>query len=174
MSSEFLLGATNGILWGDTLFYLVLFIVLMALIKHYAWGPVTAMMEKRAEKIASDIDNAEQSRKKAEELENQRQAALKDSHVEASQIIERAKTNGEQQKTAIVTNAHQEATTLKQNAKQDIERERQDALNSVKGDVAQLSLAIASKVISKNLKLEDQKELIDSYIEGLGKQNEAK
>ena len=63
---------------------------------------------------------------------------------------------------------------LKQNAKQDIERERQDALNSVKGDVAELSLAIASKVIAKNLKLEDQKELINSYIEGLGKQNEAK
>ncbi|WP_281164712.1 F0F1 ATP synthase subunit B [Liquorilactobacillus sicerae] len=173
MSSEFLLGA-SGILWGDTLFYLVLFIVLMALIKHFAWGPVTSMMEKRADKIASDIDNAEQSRQKAEKLENQRQAALKDSHVEASQIIERAKSNGEQQKETIVDNANQEVATLKENAKQDIARERQNALNSVKDDVAELSLAIASKVIVKNLKLEDQKELIDSYIEGLGKQNEAK
>ena len=41
-------------------------------------------------------------------------------------------------------------------------------------DVAELSLSIASKVIVKNLKLEDQKALIDSYIEGLGKQNEVK
>ena len=174
MSAEFLLGAASGIYWGDTIFYLVLFLVLVALIKHFAWGPVTSMMEKRAEKIALDIDNAEKSRVEAEKLADQRQAALKDSHVEASQIIDRAKTNGEQQKSKIIDGAHQEVTALKENAKQDIARERQDALESVKDDVAELSLAIASKVIVKNLKLEDQKALIDSYIEGLGKQNEVK
>ncbi|KRL04164.1 F0F1 ATP synthase subunit B [Liquorilactobacillus oeni] len=174
MGLTFVLGAASGVQWGDMIFYAVLFIVLMALIKHFAWGPVTEMMDKRATKIANDIDSAEESRKKAEEVEQQRLAALKDSHAEASQIVERARKNGEQQKNTIVTGAHSEAQALKETAKQDIERERQDALEGVKNDVAELSLEIASKVISKNLQMNDQKALIDSYIEGLGKQNEVK
>ncbi|KRL00135.1 F0F1 ATP synthase subunit B [Liquorilactobacillus capillatus] len=174
MSSTFLLGAANGVQWGDTIFYLVLFIVLMALLKHFAWGPVSEMMEKRADKISGDLDSAEEARKKAEDLAAQRQTALKDSHSEASKIIDRAKKNGEQQKVTIVSDAQEKAQTLKMNAKEDISRERQDALDSVKNDVAELSIEIASKIIRKDLNADDQKALIDTYIEGLGKQNEAK
>ncbi|KRN34399.1 F0F1 ATP synthase subunit B [Liquorilactobacillus mali] len=175
MGTDFILGAVaTSVKWGDMLFYLVLFIVLIALLKHFAWGPVNEMMDKRANKIANDIDSAEDARQKAEDLAEKRQSALKESHVEASQIIERAKKNGEQQKNIIVENAHSEAQSFKETAKQDIARERQDALEGVKNDVAELSLEIASKVISKNLQLDDQKALIDSYIEGLGKQNEVK
>lgn len=172
MNSTFLLGAaSSGFAWGDFLYYLVIFLILLALIKKFAWGPVTEMMEKRATKIANDIDSAEDSRKKAQELAQQREVALKDSHVEASKIIDRAKQNGEQQKTNIVNSAHDEVVTMKANAKKDIQQERQEALDGVKNDVAELSIEIASKIIQKELSSEDQKALVDSYIEGLGKQN---
>lgn len=67
MNSALLLGAAeSGVQWGDFLFYLITFLLLIALVKHFAWGPVTEMMEKRADKIANDIDSAEDARKKAE------------------------------------------------------------------------------------------------------------
>lgn len=56
-------------------------------------------------------------RAKAEELAAQREEALKDSHVEASKIIDRAKQNGEQQKASIVDSAQSEVMTMKDNAK---------------------------------------------------------
>lgn len=171
MNSALLSAAEGGVQWGDFLFYLVTFIILIALIKHFAWGPVTEMMEKRAEKIANDIDSAEDARKKAEELAAKRESALKDSHVEASKIIDRAKQNGEQQKASIVSAAQAEVDTLKQNAKKDIAQEREEALANVKNDVAALSVEIASKIIQKELDAKDQEALVDSYIEGLGKQN---
>ena len=148
MNATFLIGAAEGVQWGDFLFYLLTFVVLIAAVKHFAWGPVTEMMEKRANKIANDIDSAEDARKKAEELAAQREEALKDSHVEASKIIDRAK-----------------------HAKKDIEQQRQEAMSGIKNDVAELSIEIASKIIQKELNAEDQKALVDSYIEGLGKQN---
>ncbi len=98
-------------------------------------------------------------------------SALKDSHVEASKIIDRAKKNGEQQKANIVNSAQAEVNTLKKNAKKDIEQERQEALSNVKNDVATLSVEIASKIIQKELSEKDQEALVDSYIEGLGKQD---
>ena len=61
--------------------------------------------------------------------------------------------------------------TLKDNAKKDIEQQRQEAMSGIKNDVAELSIEIASKIIQKELNAEDQKALVDSYIEGLGKQN---
>lgn len=117
MNATFLIGAAEGVQWGDFLFYLLTFVVLIAAVKHFAWGPVTEMMEKRANKIANDIDSAEDARKKAEELAAQREEALKDSHVEASKIIDRAKQNGEQQKASIVDSAQSEVMTMKDNAK---------------------------------------------------------
>ena len=171
MNATFLIGAAEGVQWGDFLFYLLTFTVLIAAVKHFAWGPVTEMMEKRANKIANDIDSAEDARKKAEELAAQREEALKDSHVEASKIIDCAKQNGEQQKASIVDSAQSEVMTMKDNAKKDIEQQRQEAMSVIKNDVAELSIEIASKIIQKELNAEDQKALVDSYIEGLGKQN---
>ena len=93
------------------------------------------------------------------------------SWFKAAGIIDRAKQNGEQQKASIVNAANEEVKTMKANAKKDIQQEKQDALSSVKNDVAELSIEIASKIIQKELTPESQKELVDSYIEGLGKQN---
>ena len=171
MNSTLILGAAEGFAWGDLLYYLVIFVILLALVKKFAWGPVTEMMEKRATKIATDIDAAEDSRKKAEELAKEREQALMSSRTEASEIINRAKQNGEQQKATIVNEAHDEVATMNANAKKDIQQERQEALAGVKNDVAELSIEIASKIIQKELSAADQKALVDSYIEGLGKQN---
>ena len=170
MYSTFLLGDA-GVQWGDFLFYLIMFIIMLLIVKHFAWGPVTKMMDKRATKISNDIDSAEKARKEAEDLAAKRQTALENSRTEAAGIIDRAKQNGEQQKASIVNAANEEVKTMKVNAKKDIQQEQQDALSSVKNDVAELSIEIASKIIQKELTPDSQKELVDSYIEGLGKQN---
>ena len=170
MYSTFLLGDA-GVQWGDFLFYLIMFIIMLLIVKHFAWGPVTKMMDKRATKISNDIDSAEKARKEAEDLAAKRQTALENSRTKAAGIIDRAKQNGEQQKASIVNAANEEVKTMKVNAKKDIQQEKQDALSSVKNDVAELSIEIASKIIQKELTPESQKELVDSYIEGLGKQN---
>ncbi|KRM18841.1 ATP synthase F0, B subunit [Ligilactobacillus hayakitensis DSM 18933 = JCM 14209] len=175
MNTTFLLGAAeSGVAWGDFIFYIFTFLILLALVKKYAWGPVTEMMEKRSQKISDDIDSAEKARQDAEDLLAKREAALKNSRVEASEIIDRAKKNGEQQKANIISSAQDEVQTLKSNAKKDIQQERQEALDSVKNDVAELSIEIATKIIRKELTSKDQKALVDSYIEGLGKQNETR
>lgn len=165
---------TEAVQWGDFLFYLATFLILMALIKHYAWGPITEMMDKRAKKITDDLDNAKKQRDDAEALAQKRQAQLDQSHAQAAQIVDRAKQNGEQQRSKIVAAANLEAKTLKQNAQKDIDQQRKEALANVKADVAELSVEIATKVIGKELTAKDHQALVDSYIEGLGKQHETR
>ncbi|MHC5523190.1 F0F1 ATP synthase subunit B [Ligilactobacillus saerimneri] len=175
MNSTFLLSVAGGqVEWGDFLFYLVTFVILVALVKHFAWNSITGMMDKRAEKIADDIDSAAKDRKKAAELAEKREAALKDSRAEASEIINNAKKSGEEQKSNIINGANEEATAMRERAEKDIAQQKEDALKGVKAQVAELSVEIASKVIQKELDPSGHKALVDSYIEGLGKQNETR
>ncbi|MFC6171250.1 F0F1 ATP synthase subunit B [Loigolactobacillus jiayinensis] len=174
MLSHFVIGAASGLYIGDLLFYAISFIILIALVKHFAWGPVTKMMDERANKISGDLDYAEKSRNEATELAAKRQAELDKSQTEATGIVTTARQNGEKQRQTIMDQAQTDAATLKANAQKDIVQERADALKSAQNDVAALSIEIASKIIQKELNATDQKALIDSYIEGLGKQNGAR
>ncbi|AZP96540.1 ATP synthase F0 subunit B [Latilactobacillus curvatus] len=173
MFSNLIVGASEAYL-GDSLFVLVVFIILVALVGKFAFGPVSKMMQARSDKITNDLDNAAQSREDAAKLAAQRATELKNSKSEAVEIVNTAKQNGEKRREGMVTLAQEEVQTLKQNAKKDIEQSRLDALNSARDDVAQLSIEIASKLIKKELSVTDQKSLINSYIEGLDKQNETR
>lgn len=155
---------------GDMLFVMITFLVLMWLVKIVAWKPITKMMQDRSDKIVNDIDSAKESRTKAAELAQKRQAELDKTRDEANTIINTAKQNGQRQREQIVEDARNEASNLKSSAEKDIEQERQEALANFRKYVASLSVEIASKIISKELNEDDQKRLVDSYIEGLGKQ----
>lgn len=170
MFAQSVLAESNSLYVGDMIFYLVSLVILMLLVKKFAWGPITKMMQDRADKIANDIDSAEASRNEASKLAEQRESELQNARSEAATIVGNAKQSGESQRTQIITSAQIEAQALKENAQQDAEQAREDALKSAKDDVANLSIEIASKIIHKELSAGDQKALIDSYIEGLGKE----
>lgn len=159
---------------GDSIFLIVTFILLMWLVKHFAWGPVTKMMDKRAQKISDDLDGAAESRSKAEQMAAQRQSELKNSKSEAIQIVNTAKENGEKSRQEIVTAAQTEAAQLKSKAKFEAEQAKTDALNGAREDVGQIAVNIAEALIKKDLNADDQKELIDAYIKGLTNADETR
>lgn len=153
---------------GDFILIAGSFLLLIFLVKKYAWGNITSVLDERAEKISSDIDGAEEARKKAEELTSKREAELAGSRTEAKTIIENAKETAEKSKADILAEAKLEAGRLKEKANQEIAQNKAEALQSVKGDVADLTISLAGKIISQNLDSQAHKELIDQYIDQLG------
>ncbi|MBM7636145.1 F0F1 ATP synthase subunit B [Streptococcus saliviloxodontae] len=143
-------------------------ILLYVLIRIFAWDQITGIFEARAQKIADDIDGAEVARQKAEELAAKRETELSGARAEASQIIEDAKETGKVQETKIIAEAREEASRLKEKANQEIALSKSEALSSVKGEVADLTVLLAEKMIAKNLNPDSQSELIDSYLNKLG------
>ncbi|MBW9307573.1 ATP synthase F0 subunit B [Lactobacillus delbrueckii] len=151
----------------NTFWYLIVFSILLLAVKHYAWGPVKDMMEKRRQKVIDDLDQAASDRKKAEILANEREAALKNSRQEATQILSDAKSNAQKIGKQIVSEAKAEASAIREKAKADAAQAKTDALNEARNEVADLSVTIAEKVIAKNLSAADQKDLVDQFIKGL-------
>ena len=159
---------TIGELIGNFILVAGSFLLLIVLIKKFAWGNITSIFEERAKKISDDIDSAVSARKNAEVLEQKREEALAGSREEAATIVETAKETAEKNKASILADTTEEVSRLKQKANQEIAQSKADALRSIKGDVADLSIDLASKIIGQTLDKEAQSQLIDSYIDKLG------
>lgn len=159
---------TLGSLIGDFILVAGSFLLLIVLIKKFAWDNITRTFEQRAKKISDDIDGAESARQKAENLAQKRETELAGSRQEATTIIENAKETAEKNKAGILADAADEAGRLKEKANQEIAQTKAEAMNSIKGDVADLTVNLASKILGQKLDQEAHKELIDRYIDKLG------
>jgi F-type H+-transporting ATPase subunit b len=153
---------------GDMLAQLITFIILLFLLKKFAWKPLIQIMKDREEHIANEIDTAEKNRHEAERLAKEAQDDIRNVRIEAQQIIESAKTTAKEQQQSIINAARTEADRIKESARQEIEQERDKAIQALQDQVASLSVKIASKVIEKELSQKDQEKLINEYIKEVG------
>ncbi len=154
--------------FGDMIVQLVIFLILLALLRKYAFGPLTGIMKQREEHIASELSQAEKHHTEAKKLAAEQQEFMKKSRLEAQQFIESARKQGDEQKEQIITAARQESDRLKEAAKKELEMEKEKAIRELREQVASLSILVASKVIEKELNAEEQAKLIDEYIQEVG------
>lgn len=168
LGSHLVLGVSTGFNSGDIVFQLAMFIILLALIKKFAWGPLMGVMKQREEFVANEIENAEKSRQEAAKLLEEQRALLKEARTEAQDLIEKAKKQADIQREEIIETARSEASRLKESAKVEIENEKEQAVAAIQEQVASLSVLIASKVIEKELNEKDQEKFITDYIQKVG------
>lgn len=171
MGSPLIIGQITA---GDSIVTLVSFLLLMLVLKKVAWKPLMAMMEKREQLIAGNIDDAESKRLEAERLLKEQEQKLEDTRNRASAIIEQARDSADKLEREQLAAAKVEIARLKEEAKKAIELERKQALLSAQNDISRLSLDIAEKLIGKELSNEGHAELIEEYIERLANSNEIK
>lgn len=158
----------NSTTLGDIIITTGSVLVLYWLIRTFAWKQITGIFEERANKINQDIDDAENARQEAQELAQKRQEQLNSAKDDAAKIIDDAKETGNAQSAKILEETRDEVSRLKEKANQDIAQNKAEALSSVKGDVADLTVLLAEKVMTKNLDKAAQSELIDQYLDQLG------
>ena len=154
---------------GDIIFQLVAFLLLMLLLKKFAWGPLMGIMKERENHIANEIESAEQSRLETKKLLEEQRELLKESRNEAAGLIESAKKQAEMQREEIMALAKAEADRLKESAKVEIEQQKEQAVAAIREQVASLSVLVASKVIEKEITEADQAKFINDIIQEAGK-----
>jgi len=159
--------AVGGLPIGSMLVQLISFIILLLLLKKFAWKPLMKVMQDRQEYISNEIDMAETSRKDAEAAAKTAAEELKQTRAEAQSIIEEARKAAQQQEENIIAAARREAERLKEAAVEDIANEKEKAMQALQAQVASLSVQIASKIIEKEISSEDQDKLISDYVKEL-------
>ncbi|KTE93558.1 ATP synthase subunit b [bioreactor metagenome] len=144
------------------------FLLLVYILRRFAWNPLINMMEERRNQIEANIANAEKERLQAEQIKREYQEEMRKARQEAQEVIAKATKLSEQRAAEILAAAHGEAEKIKQSALADIERERDRAIAQVQAQVADLSVAVAEKIIRKNLDVRGQEDMIEQFIQEVG------
>nr|WP_225942096.1 F0F1 ATP synthase subunit B [Sporosarcina limicola] len=149
---------------GDIIAQLGFFLILMLLLKKFAWGPLMGMMDQRAELIANEIDSAEKSRLESHKLLEEQRSLLKEAREDSQSIVENARKQGEAQRQELMTAARAEVGRMKEAATLEIATEKEKAVAAVREEFVSLSILAASKVLGKEISEEDNRALIEETI----------
>ncbi|MGN5882375.1 MULTISPECIES: F0F1 ATP synthase subunit B [Staphylococcus] len=168
-TNTLVLGAAGGgVEWGSALVTFITFVILLALLKKFAWGPLKAVMDKREQDINKDIDDAEQAKINAQKLEERNRQTLRETQDEVQKILEEAKVQARDQHEQIIHEANVRANGMIETAQSEINSQKERAISEINDEVSKLSVLIASKILQKDISEKDQKDLIDKYIKEVG------
>ena len=135
-------------------------------IRHrFLFKPLLKLLRNRREYVASELEEADSKLKDANEQIASAEMRLHRSHQEAADIISNARSQAEIQSEAILSDARKEAAAILSRADSDIARMRVTMLNGIRDEVADLAVAIASKVIGKVMDEKRQRDLVEQFID---------
>ena len=160
---QLLLPHTDELIAGVIAFVIVFFFVW-----KWAVPALNKTLEARQQAIRSELQAAEDAKVEAESLLGDYQDQLSGAKAEATQIVDDARTAGEQVKADVVARAETEADQIKERAQGEIAGERERVAGELRRQVADLSIDVAEKVVGGSLDAEGQRELVDRYIDDLG------
>lgn len=143
-------------------------IILYVVLRKVLFKPVTQFMENRTNSIRDSIDNAEKMKSEAEDLKRSYQEQLRNAKAEGEKLIDEARAKADKEHDRLVAEARSEAENILERAREEIERERTQMLKEIRGQVAGLALAAASKVVEANMDTESNRTLVDRFIDEAG------
>ncbi|WP_298711526.1 F0F1 ATP synthase subunit B [Veillonella parvula] len=152
---------------GTILAQMLNFFILVWILHRFAYKPLVGMMNARKEQIANDLASAEQSRLEAEQIKADYAAQIAKARQEAQEIVEKAHHQAKVSTAEEVAAARSQIETEKERARQDIAIERDRAMNSLRNEVVSLSVAMAGKVVAKDMNSETNTKLIEDAIRQL-------
>src|SRR5699024_1783711 len=138
MTNTLVLGASqaSGVQWGTIIVTLITFLILLALLKKFAWGPLKQVMDKRERDINKDIDDAEQAKINAQKLEERNRQTLRETQEEVQKILEEAKVQARDQHEQIIHEANVRANGMIETAQSEINSQKERAISEINDEVS--------------------------------------
>ena len=140
------------------------FLILLGLLARFAWRPLLGALESRQATIRKSLDDAEAARRQLEQAQQNAEATMRQARVEADTILSDTRSAAATLREQMRQEAQAEAQALVANAERQIQLERDRALAEVRREAVDVSLAIATKLIQRNIPREDNEALIDDAL----------
>jgi len=149
---------------GLFIWTILTFLVLVALLTKFAWKPVMQMLDVRQEAIKKSLADADTAKRELERLQEESAQIIRKARVEAESIVSKSWSDGEKLREEMKVKAKAEADAIVKESQRQIEIETGRALRQIRSEVADLSIAIASKLIQRNVSKEDNDRLIQDTL----------
>lgn len=154
---------------GLFIWTIVTFLTLLALLTKFAWKPLLAALNERQERIRTSLDEAKRASEEMERLRRESAEIIRQAHIEAGAIVTSIRADAERLREETKVKARAEAAAIVAAAERQIQAEALRARHEVRREAVDLSVAIASKLLRRNISAEDNRVMIDEMIGSLSR-----
>ena len=152
------------------LFILLNTLTIYFVAKKYLFGPVMQIIADRQNEIDSMYRDADAAKSSALAMEEEYKEKLSAATETGERIVKEAVARGQNREEEIIRQANTEAAAILDKAAADIATEKKKAINDAKDEISGIAIAIAEKVVGRELKEADHEKLVDNFIRELGEQ----
>jgi len=154
---------------GVIIWTVVIFIILLALLYRLGYPELLKMVEERERRIQKQLEDAERANAEAQRLLEEHKKQIAAAHNQAQEILSKAKTVSQKERETLLAKAREEYDALLNRARKDIDAEKEKAIQALRREAVDLSIAAASRVIEANLDTDANRKLVTEFLESLGK-----
>jgi len=149
----------------------LIFILLLVVLRKWAWGPILGALEARETRIQEALDSAAREREEAKQLLQQQQRLLDESRDQSQQILADGRKAGERLRAELLEEGRQQREQILAHAKGDIERERDRALEVLRREVVDLTISAAGRVLQKEVDSQKNRRIVEDYLTRLASED---
>jgi F-type H+-transporting ATPase subunit b len=153
---------------GMAFWTILIFLILCGILWKLGWPAILKSVEERERRIQQQLDEAERGRAEAARLLEEQKQLLAAARTEGHEIVANAKAMAQKEREALLAKAHEEQEQMLARARREITAETTKALQAVRREAVDLSLAAASQLIEAKLDSEANRRLVAQYIDDLG------
>jgi len=143
---------------------IITFLLLLTALAKFAWKPLLNILKEREDFIKSSLNDAEKAQQELARLNAEVEAIINKARGEAQSILAQGKAAATKLKDETLNDAKEKANMVIADAEKQIQVQKEKAIAEIKGEVVNLSLSVAEKLIKKNLSADDNKALIDESL----------
>jgi F-type H+-transporting ATPase subunit b len=147
---------------------IVNFLVLLYLLRRFMWGPILATLDRRAAKIREGLELTESARREREQLKQEVERTLSEARREAGAIAERTTKAAEAAAADIRSQAKTEADRIREKGREDAQHLHDQALAQLRTEVASMVVLAASRILGKEISVEQHRALIERSLDEAG------
>jgi F-type H+-transporting ATPase subunit b len=146
---------------GLYIWTILTFLGLLILLRILAWKPLLAMLQERQNTIAKSLDDAKQARQELERIHAEQQRILAEARSQAESIVAQTRDDANRLRDELKQKAQSEAAGIVKNAEKQIALEASRAVQQIRKEAVDMSVAIAAKLLQRNVSRADNERLID-------------
>lgn len=145
----------------------LVFLALFGILWKFAWGPLSAALDKREAYHQETLDKAENARAESERMLAEHRALMAKASDDVRAIMDEARRDAESMSNGMIQKAQAEALASKERAERDIAGARDHALAEIWTRTADLAVNVAGRVLAREIGPEEQKRLLDRAVSQL-------
>jgi F-type H+-transporting ATPase subunit b len=157
-----------GINLGYLISQIVNFVLLLVILRVFLYKPIVNMLDKRREKIRTDLEEAENARSQAEAAKQEYEKQLEEAREERRSILAQAREQADNMREEALDKARGEAQDLVAKTEDEMETLRRQALAGAQDEIVELAMAAAGKVVGEALDAKAHRRLIQEFIAEVG------